>query len=143
VRAGRRGLQPGEQAGERGFAQPQLHRVAVGQLAFHNDAASAQRGGFRGVGRAARDHRQVTSAERLVRALRDAEGVIPAEFVQLVGSHAQAPRACPPAQRAFDRAAAALEQEPASGQKRRGRDEDHQERAEQPGHIERQRRSMQ
>jgi hypothetical protein len=142
VRAGGRGFEPDEQAGERRLCQGQIHAaagVAPAELALRHDAARAEDGHlFRG-GRPLRHHGQVAAREGLLGAHREAEDAIPVELIELVGGQAQAPRRARPAQAALDPGTGALEQEPPHGDAAGDQQEQDQEGGEEPGRIERQR----
>jgi hypothetical protein len=159
--ARRRGLQPGQEAGQGRVGHGELPAAAVGRAGrvgrrlgghLHHDPAGAERRDLGLVGRAAGDHGQRPPLEDLLRAEQHAEGAVPVQLVTLIGEHAEPPAAVTEAvpgqadviglaggvkaaQRALDRPAAALEQEAAGGEDDGGDHEEHQERGKQPHRV--------
>jgi len=136
VRAGGRGLEPGEQAGERFVQQGQLDR-AFAHPALGHDHAVAEAGRLGRGGQAAGQHGQVPPGKDL-RSHGQPEDGEPPQLFPPVGRHAEAPAPARLAQAALHRAAAALEQEPARGDRGGGQDRRDEQDSEEPGGIKRQ-----
>jgi hypothetical protein len=149
VRTGRRGLEPGQEPGQRliGHGQFEVLDVSARRQAkavglrldryLDDDAASAERRGLRRAGRPAGDHMKRAPVENVLRPQQHAERAVPAQRVMLVGKHAEAPAARAPrlAQGALDGPAASLKQVAAGGEDDGSEDNEHQDGGKQPYRV--------